>query len=159
MKCYKHHMAYINVGGGSSSSKSRSKVVSPGLLKYAEPTFGNIQSGATSIKDVKLPSTSSDDALFKLMTQRFLESTRPGMAARGLLTSGGAQEVENRGISDLALQFGDKEFDRALSRSSFEREGYAQYTSALLDALQRIVNQGTTGQSSSKSMNFNLGLG
>ena len=63
------------------------------------------------------PGIPSDRALFQQSLERFLEATRPALARRGLLSSGIAQEAENRGIQQLATQFAQRAFERGLARA------------------------------------------
>ncbi len=147
---------------GFSSSKqqgsSASSAFSPELLKQAPGLLNRIQQFPSRIASggVEIP---DDDALFGQIAERGFQTLRPGMAGRGLLTSGAGQEAEDRFISDLSTQFGERSFERSLQAGQFEREGQVQGSAVLLDALRAILGQGTTSISSSSGSSFGLSGG
>lgn len=141
----------FSVGGSRSSSRSVEKPIAPSTIPYAEPLLGEGITAARGIPGVKLPKEVSDEALWENMSERLLESIRPGFAARGLLTSGVGQEAETDALQDLAIKFSGDEFDRALQRSEFERSGLTSYGDQLAQLMAAILGQGTLGKSKSSA--------
>jgi len=81
------------------------------LPQAGQFNFQGLQSYASDVP--------SEDALFGLTSKRLLEGIRPGMAARGMLTSGVGQDVENQALSELATTFGANAFERGMQRANY----------------------------------------
>jgi hypothetical protein len=124
----------------------------PGLLNQAAPLLGDIQSRANQLMNVGAPDIPSDEALWNLGSQRYLATVRPGMAARGFLTSGNASRIEGQGLQDLATQFSANQFSQGLQRAQFKQQGVATSMQGLLDSLRAILGQGTTSTTGTPGM-------
>lgn len=111
----------------------------PGLMEQ-------IRQNAGTISGIGAPNIPSDESLWNLSSTRMLGAMRPGMASRGFLTSGNAQEMENRSLQDLLTQFTSNQFSRGLQRGEFQRAGAMAGNQSLLEALKAILGQGTTSQ-------------
>lgn len=141
----------------SSDSQSSSQGISPealeeikGLISGVKDFSGQINTGTVGLPD--------DEKLFGTASRRFLESSRSGNAARGLLTSGASNAIENQGLEQLATAFGEKEFDRSLQSAAFGREGAVQASTGFLDLIRSILGQTTTSQSTSTGSGSSLGV-
>jgi hypothetical protein len=118
--------------------------IAPGLISQAGPLLGDIQTKANQVANIGAPDIPSDESLWNLGSQRYLSTVRPGMAARGFLTSGNASRIESQGLQDLATQFSANQFSQGLQRAQFKQTGAATSMQGLLDSLRAILGQGTT---------------
>lgn len=100
--------------------------LTPQAGNYSGMNFGSMPTQGAGVAPTVNPSNiqiPNDQALFGDMSRRYLESVRPGMAARGLLSSGVGQDVENQGLGELSNVFANQSFDRNLARSQDQRAG------------------------------------
>lgn len=155
--CKRRRMAY-GVGGGFTQSEQNSRVVAPGLLKSAPSLLGDVRNSAEGINNMSMPANIDPTALWNVQSNRLLNSMRPGEAARGMLTSGQSQNVENQGLSNMASQFTTDQFNRAMQQFQASLGQKTAYSSVLSDALKTILNQGTQYTGSSSGMNLNYGV-
>ena len=151
--CHKRKTYHFSGSGGMSSSSSASKPIAPGLIGSTAPLLQKIQTGAQNIASVSLPDSVNSDNLWALQSRYLLQGMRPGLAARGFLTSGTAQRQEDQALSDLSTNFAQDEFTRELQKAQLAQGGQTSSTQALISALQAILGQTTTGRSSGSSFN------
>lgn len=182
----------FSFGKSKSKSKSKQTPIAPWLLPKTEGLLSNLQSGADRMAGMggprvgamdvdlsNLPAVPDEDALFKQNASRYLDALRPGMAARGLLTSGVSQAAEQQGLEGLATTFGERAFERNMTRNTNafeqamgrEKERFAQemgasqfsaanqqaYLQALQEAMRSILGQQVLGSSKGSSSSFNVG--
>lgn len=140
-----------------SSSQSSSQGISPEALEEIRGLISGVK-GFTSKIDSGAVGLPSDDELYGLASRRFLQASRSGSAARGLLTSGASEDIERRGLEQLSTVFGERQFERSLASAGFEREGAVQASSSLLDLIRSILGQTTTSQSTSTASGSSLGI-
>lgn len=182
----------FSFGKSKSKSSSQQAPIAPWLLPKTSGLLSNIESGADRMAGMagprvgamdvdlsSLPAVPDEDALFKQQATRYMDALRPGMAARGLLTSGVSQAAEQQGIEGLATTFGERAFERNMARNTTafeqamgrEKERFAQelqgsqfsaanqqaYLQALQEAMRSILGQQVLGSSRGFSRSFNVG--
>ena len=63
-----------------------------------------------------------EEALFGQASRRFREQILPGLAARGVATSGRGMKAEQEGVEQLATTFGERAFGRQVQREQMVQE-------------------------------------
>ena len=142
----------------TQTTEARPTPLWAGAAEYYKPLTERIQEQAGILGGMRAEAVPTEEGLYQQASNRLLQGMRPGYARRGLLTSGEAQEAETRKLGELATTFGERAFERGITRRGAEAATRKAGTEDLLRLLSLILGQPTavSGTTKGREMGFDI---